>query len=225
MTPDRSPTIGEHYRASRQRLTDLVAGAAQADWARPVPACPGWDVHDVVAHLVAVVDDALAGRLTGPPSPEVTAEQIARLRDEAGAAMLTRWAEQAPMFEQAVTDLGIWPAALDVGAHEQDVRGALGCPGARDCALVRIAARRSIEELSGNATVVADLDGDVARSQPGTGAEYHLRTTPFEVFRFRLGRRTRQQVADLDWTPAPDDALLDSLFIFGPAAAPLVEDA
>jgi hypothetical protein len=55
--------------------------------------------------------------------------------------------------------------------------------------------------------------------------EYHLRTTPFEVFRFRLGRRTRQQVADLDWTPVPDDALLDSLFIFGPAAAPLVEEA
>jgi hypothetical protein len=33
-----------------------------------------------------------------------------------------------------------------------------------------------------------------------------------------------QQVADLDWTPVPDDALLDSLFILGPAAAPLVED-
>jgi hypothetical protein len=36
---------------------------------------------------------------------------------------------------------------------------------------------------------------------------------------------SEQQVADLDWTPVPDDALLDSLFIFGPAAAPLVEAA
>ncbi|HEU0171819.1 MAG TPA: maleylpyruvate isomerase family mycothiol-dependent enzyme [Acidimicrobiales bacterium] len=219
------PTIGEHYRATRERLTDLLAGAAEADWARPVPACPGWDVHDVVAHLVALVDDALTGRLTGPPSPQVTAEQVARLRDEAGAVMLARWAEQAPLFEQAVTDRGIWPAAFDVGAHEQDVRGALGRPGARDCALVRTAARLLIEEFAGDATIVADLDDEVARSHPGTGGEHHLRTTPFEVFRFRLGRRSRQQVAELDWTPVPDDAVLDSLFIFGPATAALVEEA
>lgn len=218
-------TIGEHYRASRERLTDLLAGAPEADWARPVPACPGWDVHDVVAHLVAVVDDALAGRLTGPPVPEVTAEQVARLRQEPGSDMLARWARQAPAFEQAATDLGIWPAAFDVGSHEQDVRGALGRPGARDCALVRTAGRMLIETLAAEATVVADLDGDVVRSQPGDGPEHHLRTTAFEVFRFRFGRRTRRQVADLDWTPAPDDALLDALFIFGPAAAPVVEDA
>ena len=190
-----------------------------------MPACPDWDVHDVVAHLVAVVDDALAGRLTGPPTPDVTAEQVTRLRHDPGPDMLARWADQAPAFEQAATDLAIWPAAFDVGSHEQDVRGALGRPGARDCALVRTAARMLVEQLDAEATVVADLDGEVVRSRPGGGPEHHLRTTPFEVFRFRFGRRTRQQVADLEWTPAPGDALLDALFIFGPAAAPVVEEA
>jgi hypothetical protein len=102
---------------------------------------------------------------------------------------------------------------------------ALSRPGARDCALVRTAARLLIEEFAGDATIVADLDDDVARSHPGTGGEHHLRATPFEVFRFRLGRRSRQQVAELDWTPVPDDALLDSLFIFEPATAALVEEA
>jgi len=34
-----------------------------------------------------------------------------------------------------------------------------------------------------------------------------------------------QQVADLDWTPVPDDALLDSLCILGPAAVALEEEA
>jgi uncharacterized protein (TIGR03083 family) len=217
-----APTIGEHYRASRGRLTDLLTGAGEADWARAVPACPGWDVHDVVAHLVTVVDDALAGRLLGPPTPDQTADQVARCCDVPGPALLAQWAEQAPAFEQAVTDLGIWPAAFDVGSHEQDVRGALDRPGARDCELVRTGARMLIEELDGRIAVEAHLDGEVVRAE-GDGPVHRLRTSPFEVFRFRFGRRTRAQVAALDWSPVPSDAMLDALFIFGPAADPVEE--
>ena len=216
------PTIGDHYRDSRVRLTGLLGDAGDADWARPVPACPGWDVHDVVAHLVAIVEDALAGRLAGPPSPEQTAEQVARNRDRPGPDLLTRWTEQAPEFERAITELDIWPAAFDVGAHEHDIRGPLGRPGGRDCPLVRTAARMLVAWVGGDATIVADLEGDEVRSG-GEGTVYRLRTTSFEVFRLRFGRRTREQVAALDWSPVPPAPVLDSLFLFGPTAQPIVE--
>ncbi len=55
------------YRDTRERLTSLVSGLDEAALAAPVPTCPGWRVRDVVAHLAAIVEDALAGRLTGPP--------------------------------------------------------------------------------------------------------------------------------------------------------------
>jgi uncharacterized protein (TIGR03083 family) len=216
---------GVHYRRSRLRLTALLADADTATWARPVPACPGWDVHAVVAHLVGIVEDALAGELDGtsPPGPERTGRQVARHRDDDPAGLLTRWDELVGPFEAVIGQAGVWPAAFDAVSHEHDVRGALDRPGARDDALVRTAARMMIEGLNGSAVVEADLgDGPVVTSS-GTGATYRLRTTPFEVFRFRLGRRTVDQVRALDWAPAPPETLLDELFVFGPAPAPVVE--
>ncbi|HEV7212676.1 MAG TPA: hypothetical protein VGN47_13295 [Blastococcus sp.] len=49
-----------------------------------------------------------------------------------------------------------------------------------------------------------------------------LRTTTFEAFRWRLGRRSRAQLAAMDWTgdPAP---FLDALCAFGPSEVDLVE--
>ncbi len=49
--------------------------------------------------------------------------------------------------------------------------------------------------------------------------------TPFEVFRSKLGRRSRSQVESYDWVgdPAAVAAALDSWFEFGPADQPIVE--
>ena len=69
--------LGVHYGLARQRLSALVAGVEDQALV-PVPACPNWSVHDVIAHLVAVVEDVRAGRLTGPPSDQDTAAQVAR---------------------------------------------------------------------------------------------------------------------------------------------------
>lgn len=218
-------TIGDHYRASRRRLAGLLSDAGPDDWATPVPACPGWDVHDVVAHLTAVVVDANAGRLTGPPTPDMTAEQVARYRSTPADALLADWEDGAASFEQAITALGIWPAAIDAGSHEHDVRGALGRPGARDSALVVEAARALVAELDCGATLevtFTDVAGTV-RSAGGDHVTHALRTTAFEVFRLRMGRRSRAQVAALDWAPAPSDEVLDGLFVFGPADAPVIE--
>ena len=49
-----------------------------------------------------------------------------------------------------------------------------------------------------------------------------LTTTRYEAFRWRMGRRSRGQLAALDWSgdPAP---VLDHLVVFGPAGADIIE--
>ena len=130
--------LGVHYGFVRERISALVAEIEEPA-GLPVPACPKWSVHDVVAHLTAVVEDVLAGRLTGPPSEEDTAAQVARRKGMPTAQVLAEWAEMAPPFESLLSDVRVWPGFLDVLAHEHDVRGAVSVPGGRDTYEMRAA--------------------------------------------------------------------------------------
>jgi hypothetical protein len=49
-----------------------------------------------------------------------------------------------------------------------------------------------------------------------------LATTEFELFRWRMGRRSPAQLAAMDWSADPA-AILGQLTIFGPATADIVE--
>jgi hypothetical protein len=60
------------------------------------------------------------------------------------------------------------------------------------------------------------------RSGPDGGDEINLRTTRFEALRWRTGRRSRAQLAAMDWSTDPSQ-VLDHLYMFGPAEADLVE--
>jgi hypothetical protein len=59
-------------------------------------------------------------------------------------------------------------------------------------------------------------------SGPERGTEIRLRTTRFEALRWRTGRRSRGQLAALDWSGDPTP-VLDHLYLFGPANADIVE--
>ena len=116
----------------------------------------------------------------------------------------------------------VWPAVLDVAAHEQDIRGAVGEPGARDAEVVRLGADRLLTWLQPPVALrvlVEDVTYDVG---PQGEAALVLRTNRFEAFRWRLGRRSRAQLANLDWTgdAAP---VLDHLVVFGPAPSDIDE--
>ena len=50
--------------------------------------------------------------------------------------------EIAPALQELLSKAPVWPALMDVLAHEHDVRAAVGEPGARDIPEIGVCARR-----------------------------------------------------------------------------------
>ena len=214
--------VGDLYRDVRLRTTELLGGLDDEQWDRPVPACPGWRVRDVLAHLVGVMEDAAAGRIIGPPDDEATAAEVARHAQDGPVDLLATWGELSPEFEAVVSASGMWPAFFDVLSHEHDIRHAIGVPGAHDSDEVRLAAKLLVRSVDVGRPLHVDTGDTVLASRTGEGDPIVLRASAFEVFRFRLGRRSSDQVLALDWSEDPA-GLLDALFVFGPAERPIVE--
>ncbi len=203
----------------------------------------------MLAHVVSIPEDAAAGRLAGLPTEEFTAEQVARLAGVTVADLLARWSASAPDFEQRLVRFEVWPAVIDLATHEQDIRGALGQPGARDCAAIRHSADRLLTSLNPPVPVrITTEDGTyvvgppIAAGPPAAaggagppggaggaddpadaGDALALSTTRFEAFRWRMGRRSPAQLAAMAWSANPPPAVLASLTIFGPSPADIHE--
>jgi hypothetical protein len=216
------PTLPELYRAARERVTALVLAHPEGDRA-PAPATPGWCVHDVVAHLTGVAQDLVAGWLpTGGPTAEWTAGHLARGAGVPTAGLLEAWAVAGPAVEEFLGKRAVWPVVLDVGAHEHDIRGALGNTEARDSDVVRIGTSVLLRGLRVPRPLVIRTEAEEVRVGPEDGEPAVLSTTVFEAFRWRLGRRSRRQLAAMDWAGDPEP-YLDSLCVFGPAEDDVVE--
>ncbi|MGH1491232.1 MAG: maleylpyruvate isomerase family mycothiol-dependent enzyme [Acidimicrobiales bacterium] len=221
--------IGSHYLRAHTRIDELVRHLSDEELARSADACPGWSVADVVGHCTGIVEDALAGRLSGPPTDEQAAVQVARHRGRPIGDVLDLWAAGAAEFAELIAALELAPGLIDILSHEQDIRTALEKPGHRDDAGIVLVANYVIAGLDLRPEVIEVVfpDGSKVRSvsgaadgettAPGKGAEpavIQLSATPFEVMRFRLGRRSPAEVAALDWSADPTP-LLDRLFVFG----------
>jgi len=216
------PALSQLYGQTQARVVALVTQLDRRQVEAPVPACPGWRVRDVVAHLTAVSEDVLEGRLTGPPSDEQTAAQVARFRDRSLSEVLARWDELGPQFGEAIDVFDVWPAVLDVATHEHDIRGAVDEPGARDSEVVRLGADRLLTWMQPPVALRVVVEDETYDLGPADQEPIVLRTGRFEALRWRMGRRSRFQLAGLDWTgdPAP---VLGHLVVFGPAPADIDE--
>ena len=111
---------------------------------------------------------------------------------------------------------------IDIASHEHDIRGAAGRPGARDAEVVWQSAGWLLTRLRPPVPLRVVVEDAEFRAGPDNGTELRLTTSRFEAFRWRMGRRSRAQLAGLDWSgdPAP---LLDHLTIFGRAARDIIE--
>lgn len=208
---------GAIYREGRKRLAGLAAGLDEVDAALPVPACPGWSVRDVIAHLAGVCTDSLAGRLDGVTTAAWAEGHVAARRDRPLSDLLAEWEASATALEDAAAD--VFPArlatlwVLDLTAHEQDVRGALRQPGGREAAGVGIAVDFLVTQGLHHTLLARDLGPLEVRSaarawvvgarQPATPAAA-VSASAFELFRALTGRRSPAQVARLDWKGDPE---------------------
>ncbi|WP_233213514.1 maleylpyruvate isomerase family mycothiol-dependent enzyme [Mycobacterium hubeiense] len=210
------------YRETMDRITALVSGLDEKGWATVVPACPEWSVRDVLAHLAAVADDWASGRLAGPATDEQTAAQVARFSGVDIDAILATWADASARLHELAETTGLEPPLGDIVIHEHDLRGALDRPGARDSDGVRRIADELLAMLEPPVPLRVRVEDDEYRSGPDGEPELALTTTRFETLRWRTGRRSRSQLAAMDWSGDPT-GVLDHLYLFGPAQADLVE--
>ena len=208
--------VAQIYQDTKERVTSLVTGLDDAALRTAVPACPGWSVRDVVAHLAATADDVGQGRLTGAPTDEETAAQIARFHGQQMSDIVAAWTDAAAHLDHLAESRGFEPPVGDVTSHEHDVRAALGRPGARDSAAVHYSSNRLLTNFRPPVPLRVTVEDAEYRSGPDDGAEIHLRTTRFEALRWRTGRRSRAQLAAMDWSEDPA-RVLDHLYMFGPA--------
>ncbi len=203
------PDLGALYRASRLRVGDLLDGV---DPATGVPATPGWSAHDLLAHVAGIAEDAANENMAGAPGDAWTAAQVARGRAKSVDELRAQWAVHGERMEAFLSSpAGAQGAAglVDVNCHEADLRHAFGLPPAPDEAFVGWAAPILLDAFHG------------AASAAGLPA-ITVRVEPFELIRSRLGRRTAEEAAALEWSADPA-AYLDIWFMFGPRTEPLGE--
>ena len=87
------------YAEGRGRVTALVEGLSDEDAKAPVPTCPEWSVHDVLAHVTGVCADVLSGNIGGVASDSWTDAQAAARRDHSVQQIVAEWNEIAPQVE------------------------------------------------------------------------------------------------------------------------------
>jgi hypothetical protein len=217
--------IAEQYRFAVESFVELARTLDDEAWATVVPCTPEWTVRDVLSHVSGVPDDAAAGRMDGVTSEPWTAAQVERNRMFGVPHLLERWDQQAPAFAELLEQIGERRAAVDCHSHEHDVRQALDRPGARSNVIVDTP---SFAMVDAPVRVVVELDdgSTVTSGNPDAAAAVTLRgATRFELFRSRLGRRSREQVRGYDWsgTDADVESVIDVWFSFGPSSVPIVE--
>ena len=223
----RGPDIATTYRFAQESFTAL-AGTLPADaWSTRVPCTPDWTVRDVLSHVSGITDDALAGRMEGAPGEAWTAAQIERNRSASVEELLERWTVQTPAFAEMIDEIGEGRPPFDCHTHEHDVRQAVGRPGNRDSIIVEsMAAGLAVVDGCRVALDVV-LAGRAIRSGPADGpaAVTLERISPFELFRSRPGRRSREQMRAWAWVgdDADIEAVLDVWAFFGPTATAIVE--
>ena len=189
--------IASQYLAAVESFVGFARTLGPDDWAVPVPCTPLWTARDVLSHVSGSPDDAAAGRMDGAPGEAWTAAQIERNRDFTVDELLSRWAEQAPGFADLVERIGEGRPPIDCHTHEHDLRHALNRPGNRSNDIVdRYGPLFASIDDAPCRVVLEIVDGPVVESGR-SGAEQTVTlkdVTAFELFRSRLGRRSRAQV-------------------------------
>ncbi|MFI9614424.1 maleylpyruvate isomerase family mycothiol-dependent enzyme [Streptomyces sp. NPDC052023] len=130
----RDPELpGRLLVVERDQLIPWLRERADADFARPADACPGWTVRDVLAHCSSALLRAVEGRFEeGVFSPESNVRHIAERAGWTNAQIVDELERGMTGAGPVIAEAGGALDGLALGAwvHAGDVRAALGEPGA-----------------------------------------------------------------------------------------------
>jgi uncharacterized protein (TIGR03083 family) len=213
------------YRVCRENITDLLRRhPGQAGL--PVPACPGWSVRDVLAHLLEVGEGARAS-LSGQPAAAPLPGPGAGLKE-----LLEAWTQTGLAIEELLGDREGWhgPLTMDVFAHELDIRQVLGEPAPAGHPAYPGALRVVVGGFSSSVRArrlpALRIEAPGAQWVAGAGDPVvTVRGDRHDLFRSAAGRRTHRQIAELSWS-GPCESYLPA-FTWGPFHPPAepVEEA
>lgn len=206
--------LSHEYRLARERITRLVIESSPDIAGLPVPTCPAWSVHDLLAHVAGIATEIVKGNAPGGDSQAWVDAIVDVRRDLSMSDLLDEWSIHGPAFEEmaAATRRLSVPLSYDTVVHEHDLRHAIGRPGARDSSGVVAAMEVAVwlmtndldrrafgrvvfraggrEWVCGNGDVRLELDLDSA----------NLDAPPiWELLRLTGSRRSLAQAQRLPW--------------------------
>jgi hypothetical protein len=208
----------------------LAAAAIEVDPDERIPACPAWDVHDLVAHqehqLASVCTGVFPARdslesMTGADHParanarrrqdEWIAAGLAQRRSMPVAELLATWNSTVA----AAPSRALEALLPDVAVHLFDLLGACGSRSHRDHTLVAAALLRwhawsehRLEQINRGPLRLDIIHGATRRESIGAHeADVIVSATAFELLRAITGRRSLRQAQILDWVSANDDVV------------------
>jgi uncharacterized protein (TIGR03083 family) len=196
------------YGCVRQNLTVLLRDRDGAGELR-VPACPDWNVRDVIAHLVGFCRSAEANLALGRAGPPAPAGDLFTLGlpallaewDRSGSQVETSLARPEHLHRGAVM-------VMDAFTHELDITYALGSPLPAEHPAYPGALEVAVGGLTGSIMSLGlpalRLETSGAAWTAGDGRPAAVvRAARLDLYRSITGRRTHQQIRQLGWTADP----------------------
>lgn len=217
-----APYLAHEYKLSRLRMTDLLRSSPGDVSELRVPACPAWNVHDLVAHVSGIASEIVHGNPPGADSQAWVDAIVDSRRSLTLTELIEEWSTNGPIFEEMASEtrrLAV-PLGYDNVVHEHDLRHAIGRPGARDSSGVFAAMEVGVwlmsndlnrrgfgrvvfvaggrEWICGSGEVRLRLDLDSS----------HVSDTPiWELLRLTGSRRSFDQCSRYPWTGDFEDGL------------------
>jgi hypothetical protein len=203
------------YRLVYERVDALTRGRGDAGGLL-VPACPDWNIRQMVAHLAGVALDIVSVNMESKGAASWTQAQVDRCGGYSINEVLDLWGQ---LIDPVTEMLDLAPQAsasqlvFDTLTHEHDIRGSLGEPGSRTSDLAYEAALGFVTTMGDQFCRQAGLPG-LRLSTPAIGSvqlgdphttrgQLALAVSDFEALRAFGGRRSVRQLLALPWDADP----------------------
>jgi uncharacterized protein (TIGR03083 family) len=186
------------------RVVDLVQSLDAEEAGRSVPACPDWTVTQLLAHMVGLNADVLAGDEPDDHNSTWTQRQVDRRAGREPADLVAEWLALTQPMQDWMREHGTRPLN-DAVIHEQDMRGAVDRPGGRDSdglvAVRELMAERFATRVRAAHLAPVELRSPVWIFSTGDGDPgLELFAPEFDLTRALMTRRTADQLRQ--WSTA-----------------------